>query len=102
MKTHTTTDGQEITLGTQIHYTGDVANHAANNLTVISIEDCKWNDLKFHVVGMNEAGEQFDSVLHPTSFEPGPGRRFVTQMFLIREREEQIRSALLANAAKSW
>lgn len=75
-----TADGMVLSVGTEIYYTGDMANSESEGVIERLYAD-KWG--RHIVVRLDDR----DKATHLTlaNFEPGPGRRFMT---LQRQREE--------------
>ena len=85
---HTTRDNQKIEEGTRIYYTGDMANIPDFGIVKI-INPCDWYGLKIHI--KLDDGREF--ALTPSSFEPGPGTRFITEKKYFADRNEKLREA---------
>ena len=85
-----TKDSQKISVGTDIYYTGDMAN-APGLFVVQTIEPCKWYGLSISLVetGEQSFGRKIRS-LTPSSFDPGPGRRFETLEYRKQRRAEYL------------
>lgn len=76
-----TRDNQIIIVGTEIYYSGDMANESGFGV-VTDITDT------FIFVTLDD-GRTIRP--HKLSFEPGPGRRFVTKKFRDEERAELLK-----------
>ena len=83
-----TKDSQPVSVGTGIYYTGDIAN-APGFFVVKAIEPCKWYGLSISLVetGEQSFGRKIRS-LTPSSFDPGPGRRFETLEYRKQKKVE--------------
>lgn len=86
-----TKDGQEIDVGVEIYYTGDMAN-PSGTFRVDKIYTSRFYPVLVDLVELNtwEAGRTFRG-LTPASFEPGPGTRFLTMAKYMADRQEKIR-----------
>ena len=92
MNTFKTDDGYTIQEGTEIYYTGDMANHEAWR-TVIKIEPCSFYRWRVTLKD-NETGKL--SYLTPTSFDKGVGRRFIPKKLYDELRAQRL-NILFAN-----
>lgn len=82
---HTTQDGMVLEAGVKIYYSGDMANSEDEGVIERIYAD-KWG--KHIVLDLDER----DTLTHitPANFEPGPGRRFITQERFHQEHEAAI------------
>ena len=86
----------DLTEGTRIYYTGDMANHPGVG-TVVKVRLCDWYGFTYDIVidaipckfGHDIEERQFLSV-HLISFQPAPGRRFWTEALHDENHAEQI------------
>lgn len=88
---HTTKDGMAIEVGTEIYYTGDMANASAFGRVTDIVSD-RWG---VHVT-IEFDPDECDGSVRPSTiipvvcFEPSPGRRFMTKQRHVEEREAAI------------
>ena len=64
---------ENLTIGTAVYYTGDMANASAYGTVVAIRAGNRWGNLSYDVEfedGRSSKG------ISPLAFEPGPGRRF--------------------------
>lgn len=82
------TQSGELSIGTRIYYTGDMANHEAFG-TITKIEPCKFYQWSI-TIEYDKEDDKANSVLSPMNFSQGPGRRFMTEEQLNSERQAKI------------
>ncbi len=91
-----TKDGMTLEAGIRIHYTGDMANSERDGV-IESLFSDKWGT---HVeVTLDAIEDDFGgaepsrkTVLSVASFEPGPGRRFMTKEWYTADRNARIKA----------
>lgn len=91
---HETRDGMKLEAGTEIYYTGDMANQERDG-KIERVYSDKWGkqvEVTLFAIEDDFGGAEPErkTVLQVTSFEPGPGRRFMTAAKRDEERTAKI------------
>jgi len=79
-----TDDNYTIKAGSQIYYTGDMAN-LPGDFIVTNIQPCNFYGLKV-TLKEKHGGDNRKFTLTPTNFDSGPGRRFKPKELVMEER----------------
>lgn len=81
----------QLTEGTRIYYTGDMANQSGLGTITKAWFDAKWG---YHLVDIAMDDEREWKAIHLASFQPGPGRRFWLLSDWEAKRQAQINTYL--------
>jgi len=82
-------DYTEMTVGTRIYYTGDMANIESEGTIYNVVHDPRWGqhyDLHFDDGRISRG-------IHPVAFQPSPGRRFWPLAEWMAYRAERIKAS---------